>query len=144
MGLAGPARKGFGCITKRRIAGKSMAGGNLPACLQIVLSPVSAPFFQHAAEIRGQLAFEQHRLAGARMDEAQRFRVEGLAGNDLKTIFNKLFVFAEDGPFQHLVSAICCIVEQRMAYMFHVRPYLVGPARSETAFYDRDVAEILH
>jgi hypothetical protein len=70
--------------------------------------------------------------------------VQGLTGKYFKTVFYKLLVFRESGPFKDLISTVLIIIEQRMPYITEMDPYLMGPACFQTAFHNRHISEILN
>ena len=77
------------------------------------------------------------------MNESERLGMKGLTRDNLKTVFDELFVFAEDGSLQDLVAAVRRIIEQRVTYMFHVGPYLVCASGFKPAFNNRNIPEVL-
>ena len=70
--------------------------------------------------------------------------MEGLPGENLKAIINELFVFAVDCPFADAVSSITHIAKEGVPDMFHMDPYLVGPACFQPALHKSNVAKTFH
>ena len=68
------------------------------------------------------------------MNEPKRFGMQRLARNNFKAVIYKLFVFREHRALQYFIASVSSIVEQRVAYEFHVRPYLVRATCLEFAF----------
>src|SRR3546814_1433598 len=60
--------------------------------------------------------------------------VQCLAGHHLKAILYKSPELWQALPFQDICSAVGSVTEKRMAYMFHMRPDLMGAAGFKPAF----------
>src|SRR5579871_167487 len=63
------------------------------------------------------------------MYEADCFCVQRMPRANGKTIFYKLFVFAENSSFDNFVAAISVIIEQWVTDMLHMHTYLVRTTR---------------
>ena len=61
--------------------------------------------------------------------------MKGLSWAYLKTIINKLFVFGINSSFHNFITTIRFIIEEGMADIFHVYPYLVGTAGLQHTFH---------
>ena len=70
------------------------------------------------------------------MGKTKRFGVQGLAGTECETIVDKLLVFGERCAFQYLMPPILCIVEERMADVFEMRPDLMGTPGFQNTFHN--------
>ena len=77
------------------------------------------------------------------MIKAERLRVERLTRADFKAVLNELLIFCVYGPFPDFRSSVALVIKQRVAYMAHMDPDLVGPASLEAAFYDCNESEPL-
>ena len=77
------------------------------------------------------------------MIKAERLRVERLTRADFKAVLNELLIFCVYGPFPDFRSSVALVIEQRVAYMAHMNPDLVGPASLEAAFDDCNESEPL-
>lgn len=93
------------------------------------------PFLDNFLKAGSELRIELHPHICHRVLEAKGLRVQGLPGDQGKTIVNELPVLRMRRSFQDLVSAIFVVVEQRMAEVFQVRTDLVRPAGFELALY---------
>ena len=102
---------------------------------------VCAPFVKHPGYVRRDLAVERDLFFCAGMNESESLGVKSLPWKDGEAIVDELLVFGVDGPFQDPVSTIAVIVEQRMPYIVHMNPYLVGTAGLKLAFYKSDITE---
>ena len=68
------------------------------------------------------------------MLEAERFGMECLARTDVEALSDELFVGSALYAAQDYVAAVAGVVEQGVAYVFHMCPYLMCTACFETAF----------
>lgn len=75
------------------------------------------------------------------MNESQRFCMEGMTGANGETVVHELSVFAEDGAFYDLISAIGIVIEEGVADMLHMDPDLVRPACLQYALHQRDISK---
>src|SRR5689334_8464463 len=76
------------------------------------------------------------------MNEPQRFCMQGLSRQELKTILNELFVFREHRSFYNLVSSVHGVIEQRVTKVLHMSPDLMSSSRFKSALHQRDIPEI--
>lgn len=78
----------------RRVGPHSVPGRAVLIILYIVL-----PLFNGVLKIVGKWRVEFHFFTGFGMYKSQRLRMERLTWNDLKAVFNELFVFGENRAF---------------------------------------------
>ena len=71
--------------------------------------------------------------------EPERLGMERVTRHQGETILDELPVLGERGALEDAVAAVTLVVEQRMTLPRHVDANLVGTARFETAFDERDV-----
>src|SRR3546814_1925512 len=86
------------------------------------------PASQHLAKIWWQVCFKTNRLFTRRMYKPKALCVQCLAGHHLKAIMYKSPELWQALLFQDICSAVGSVTEKRMAYMFHMRPDLMGAA----------------
>ena len=101
------------------------------------------PLFDSALEIIGQFGIKLHFLICFRVDKAKCLRVKCLSRYELETVLDELLVFGKYRSFQDLVSTVRGVVKQRMAYVLHVRAYLMRATGLKPAFHDRYITQIL-
>lgn len=104
---------------------------------------VGVPFFEQRAEIVGQFALEIDSLVRHGVYEAQRLRMQGMAGHYCEAVFDELLVFREGRSLEDAVAAVAFVVEERMALPRHMDADLVRAARFEPALDQRHVAVTL-
>ena len=75
--------------------------------------------------------------------EAQRLRMQRMAGHYGEAVFDELLVFREGRAFEDAVAAVAFVVEERMALPRHMDTDLVRAARFEPALDQRHVAVTL-
>src|ERR1044072_1773089 len=80
-------------------------------------------------------------LPGTRMRESQCLCMQGMAGNDLKTVFDELFVLCKYGSFHNTVASIGIIIKEGVAGMLHMYPDLVRTAGFQPAGDQRYVVK---
>jgi len=102
---------------------------------------VAAPAVNHLLHVIGYLTLQVYLFTCQGMDEPQCAGMQTLTRAGCKAVVNKLFVFGEVGAPQYFVATISFIVEEGVADLFHVYPYLVGTAGLQTTFNQSDVAE---
>src|SRR5664279_26466 len=68
------------------------------------------------------------------MNKTEHLGMERLTRNHCKTVGNKLLVFGKCCSFQNAVAPIVVIIKERVPYMFHMHPDLVGTSCFEPAF----------
>src|ERR1700761_5589186 len=70
--------------------------------------------------------------------------MQSMARAKLKAIIYKLLVFGINRAFYNSIAAIGFIVKQRMAYVFHMYPYLMCAACFQVALYERGITKPLN
>jgi len=98
------------------------------------------PLLNHLLKVLRKFRIKSKKFLGDGVNKAQRFRVEGLSGYNLKTILHKLLVFSENGSFHNLVATVHGIIKDRMANVFQVSSDLVSAARFQFAFQQGNIA----
>ena len=101
---------------------------------------VGVPFFEQRAEIVGQFALEIDSLVRHGVYEAQRLRMQSMAGHYCEAVFDELLVFREGRSLEDAVAAVAFVVEERMALPRHMDADLVRSTRLQAAL---DMGEIL-
>ena len=100
------------------------------------------PLRQDILKVLWEFGIKAVSFLGDWVNKSQGFGVQRLAGNDLETIFNKLFVLGKHGPLHHLIAAIQDIVKDGVAEVFHVCPDLMRSSGFKFAFNQGNIAAV--
>ena len=69
--------------------------------------------------------------------------VQGVSWHNLKAILYKLFVFGVESALADAVSAIAVVVKERVPYVIHMYPYLMGAPCLQLALHQCYIAKPL-
>ena len=99
-----------------------------------ILLRITAPFFQHSAEVFGQLGLELNHFSSDGMLEAQRLSMQRLSWHEGEAVADELLVLGDGGAFEDAVATIRFVVEERVPDVLQMHANLVRATGLQLAF----------
>src|SRR6267154_1206549 len=108
------------CYRRQMLARAGYASCRPFTINRLVVLYIMFPFGNHFLKIRREFGIKTEKLLCDGVNEPQGFSVKRLTGNDLKTIFDELFVLRENRSLQNLITPVEGIIEDRVTAVLHV------------------------
>lgn len=102
---------------------------------------VGAPTLKKSQKVVGEGRLEMEVLSCRRVDKSEDKSMEGLSWHNVEAIGHELLILGEGGAFEDSVATVGGIGEERVPDMSHVGTNLMGAARFEDTFDERDITK---
>ena len=104
--------------------------------LNAVRGRIVAPSLYESRHVRGYFGVEKQLFACIGMYESEGTGVQGLSRTGGEAIAHESIVRCRAESAQGCIAAVACIVEQCVAYVAHMHPYLVCASGLEHAAHN--------